>query len=93
MKTSDVLKAGLARLGVDGDNWSIAGDCMATALIGYQEGAIYYLGKSIGSDVSKTNSPIWYWNDTPGRTWSDVKAKYLEAIALAEADEISGIVI
>jgi hypothetical protein len=97
MKTSDVLRAGLAKFGPNGENWRKAPEvfpregkhCTHSAisrLAGDITPAVRYVLK-----VTNTNSPsaLWDWNDSEGRTFDEVRDVYAKAISLAEADEKS----
>ena len=97
MKASEILRIGLESLGPNGHNWiggpddiGLGVNCMSTALLkagpsDNLDAANWFLADAIG--VDHLYEPIYKWNDTPGRTFAEVKAKYLEAIALAEASE------
>lgn len=96
MKPSEILKKGLELLGPNGEHWWNGVDqskeddqCMATS--------IFYVGDAHEREIatmtmrklfgSTTPLAVWRWNDTPGRTFAEVKAKFLQAIKLAEAEE------
>lgn len=84
-EVAEVLRKGLERLGPNGERWNqgsyILGDkvCASEAIGGPESIAYPFLYKIIGETVS-------VWNDTEGRTFAEVKAKFERAIALAEAN-------
>jgi len=95
MKASEILKAGLERLGPNGEHWAGGGqknndiycECMTTVLNNVGEDELEAL--DVFKRIFSTDrlAPIWAWNDNPKRKFPEVKAKFLEAIALAENQE------
>jgi hypothetical protein len=104
MKPSEVLAAARELLAVPGAWWdgsagaqkkaticastaisvTVAGDVTLTEAVR----ARGYLQRAIGRDAEDGPEVIYTWNDTPGRTLSEVLAKYDIAINLALVDEM-----
>jgi hypothetical protein len=77
--------------------------CTATSVSDVDNGtsefaALDFLCVAIGLDSRASSSEpcglkdIWGWNDKPERTFPEVKAKFLRAIALAEQAESKDVV-
>jgi hypothetical protein len=97
VKPSEILKAGLELLGPEGKHWagfrnsnSAGYECTTTCIARVARGwndecdVLDVLYKMFNTTTLGT---IWRWNDAPERTFPEIKAKFLEAIALAEEVE------
>lgn len=99
MKISEFLKLGLEKLGPNGENWydRKRGDypdngmeCFTTILVKTDPNigedylrTVEFVKESFGN---KDNFiPVWDWNDATERTFDDIRNKYEELIAKAEA--------
>jgi hypothetical protein len=102
MKTSEVLRAALEKLGPNGENWA-KGTFLRTRWFGLRQPSHCAIGAMIAvhkfwwpaadtfraalCEMGFHGTPAMF-NDAPERTFSDVKAAFLKAISLAEADEV-----
>lgn len=91
MKDSEVLRKALELMGPEGENWGrqvrfvpVHKLCPFLALESIQQMSTGYWARALGFDVSLN---LFTWNDTPGRTFTDVKELFEKQIAFAEVLE------
>lgn len=103
MKPSEYLRKGLAKLGPNGEHWiqgDFAQDASGnlvfsgsrTAHCFCSMGAVQAVNPNCIHEerflrIAVGGGSVTDYNDTPETTFEDVKAKFLEAIALAEKEE------